>query len=45
MKTIQENLGHHDAAFTLQEYSGVTNKMRQTATDEVGKLLLKCLEG
>ena len=28
VKTVQENLGHHSAAFTLDVYGHVTNKMR-----------------
>ena len=29
IKTVQENLGHHSAAFTLDTYCHVTDKMRQ----------------
>lgn len=29
IKTVQENLGHHTAAFTLDTYAHVTEKMRQ----------------
>ena len=28
IKTVQENLGHHSAAFTLDTYAHMTNKMR-----------------
>ena len=43
IKTTQENLGHHSAAFTLDIYSSVTAKMKQTATEKVGKLFAACL--
>ena len=29
IKTLQENLGHHTAAFTLDTYGHVTEKMKQ----------------
>ena len=29
IKTVQENLGHHDAGFTLNQYGHVTEKMKQ----------------
>ena len=29
VKTVQENLGHHDAGFTLNQYGHVTDKMKQ----------------
>lgn len=31
IKTVQENLGHHSAAFTLDVYSHVTDRMRQNS--------------
>lgn len=43
IKTTQENLGHHSAAFTLDIYSSVTAKMKQTATEKVGNLFAACL--
>lgn len=43
-RTIQEALGHHKVAFTLAIYSGVTNKMRQEATEKIGSLLTSCLQ-
>ena len=42
-KTIQEALGHHSAAFTLDVYAGVTQKMRKEANEKIGKLLTACL--
>ncbi len=44
IKTIQENLGHHKSAFTLDVYSDVTKKMRKNVTDKIGKLLSYCME-
>ena len=29
VKTLQENLGHHSAAFTLDQYGHVTEQMRR----------------
>lgn len=43
IKTTQENLGHHSAAFTLDVYSSVTSKMKKDATDKIGNLLASCL--
>ena len=43
-RTIQEALGHHKVAFTLDVYSGVTDKMKQEATDKIGSLLTSCLQ-
>jgi site-specific recombinase XerD len=31
IKTLQENLGHHSAAFTLDQYAFVTSGMLQSA--------------
>ncbi len=44
VKTIQETLGHHSAAFTMDVYSSVTAKMRREAADKVGDLLASLLE-
>lgn len=35
IKTVQENLGHHTAAFTLDVYGHVTDEMRQTSADRM----------
>ena len=45
VRTIQEALGHHKAAFTLDVYSNVTTKMKKEATDKIGALLASCLNG
>ncbi len=42
-KSIQEALGHHSAAFTLDVYAGVTQKMRKESNEKIGKLLTACL--
>ena len=42
-RTIQEALGHHKVAFTLDVYSGVTDRMKQDATEKIGSLLASCL--
>jgi hypothetical protein len=34
---------YFDPGFTLSVYSGVTNKMKQEATDKIGDLLANCL--
>ena len=43
-RTIQEALGHSKVAFTLEIYGGVTEKMKQDATEKIGSLLASCLE-
>lgn len=35
IKTVQENLGHHAAAFTMDVYGHVTEKMRQDSADRM----------
>lgn len=35
IKTVQENLGHHTAAFTLDTYAHVTQQMRQASADRM----------
>ncbi len=42
-KVIQEVLGHHSAAFTMQVYSHVTEKMKREATDKIGAVLNACI--
>lgn len=43
IRTTQENLGHHSAAFTLDVYSSVTDRMKRSATDKIGSLLNSCI--
>ena len=35
VKTVQENLGHHTAAFTLDQYGHVTETMRQASANRM----------
>lgn len=35
IKTVQENLGHHDAAFTLNAYGHVTENMRRQSANRM----------
>ena len=35
VKTVQENLGHHTAAFTLDQYGHVTEQMRRESADRM----------
>lgn len=35
VKTVQENLGHHTAAFTLDQYGHVTDTMRQASASRM----------
>lgn len=44
VKTIQETLGHHSAAFTMDVYSSVTEKMKREAADKVGSLIASLIE-
>ena len=39
MKTIQENLGHHTAAFTLDVYGHVTEKMKRDSAVRMQKYI------
>jgi integrase len=44
VKTIQETLGHHSSAFTMDVYSSVTTKMKREAANKVGSLLASLVE-
>ena len=39
IKTVQENLGHHTAAFTLDVYGHVTEKMKRDSADRMQKCI------
>lgn len=39
IKTVQENLGHHTAAFTLDTYAHVTKQMRQASADRMEQFI------
>ena len=39
IKTVQENLGHHTAAFTLDVYGHVTERMKQDSADRMERFI------
>lgn len=39
IKTVQENLGHHTAAFTLDVYGHVTDQMRQASAERMQRFI------
>lgn len=39
IKTVQENLGHHTAAFTLDVYGHVTDQMKQASADRMQRFI------
>lgn len=39
VKTVQETLGHHSPAFTLEVYTHVTDKMRKDAARKMGAMM------
>lgn len=39
VKTVQENLGHHTAAFTLDQYGHVTERMKKESADRMEKFI------
>lgn len=39
VKTVQENLGHASAAFTLDRYGHVTNQMKQASADRMEQFI------
>lgn len=39
IKTVQENLGHYSAAFTLNVYAHVTNQMRKDSADKMERFI------
>lgn len=39
IKTVQENLGHYAAAFTLDTYGHVTQQMRREGADKINRFL------
>ena len=41
IKTVQENLGHHAAAFTLDTYAHVTDQMRREGADKINQFIEK----
>lgn len=45
VKTVQENLGHHTAAFTLDQYGHVTETMRQASAQRMQAFYAELQEG
>ena len=41
IKTVQENLGHHAAAFTLDTYAHVTEQMRREGAEKINRFMDK----
>ncbi|WKY46528.1 site-specific integrase [Eubacteriaceae bacterium ES3] len=39
IKTVQENLGHHSAAFTMDTYAHVTDSMRKASSDRMNAFI------
>ena len=39
IKTVQENLGHYAAAFTLHTYGHVTEQMRRDGAEQINNLI------
>jgi len=39
IKTLQENMGHYSAAFTLDKYGHVVDEMRKASSDRMQKLI------
>ena len=39
VKTVQENLGHHTAAFTLDKYGHVTDTMKRASADRMEQFI------
>ncbi|MDI3536523.1 MAG: integrase [Eubacteriaceae bacterium] len=39
IKTVQENLGHHSAAFTMDTYAHVTDAMRKASSDRMNAFI------
>ena len=38
-KTVQENLGHHSAAFTLDVYGHVTDRMKRESAERMERFI------
>lgn len=43
IKTVQENMGHHTAAFTLDVYGHVTEQMRQDSASRMEQLIQRII--
>ena len=45
VKTVQENLGHHSVAFTLDVYGHVTEKMKTDSAERMDKFINRIQQG
>ena len=45
VKTVQENLGHHTAAFTLDTYAHVTERMKQESAARMNAFIQRLKQG
>ncbi|MGF0006575.1 hypothetical protein ACQRBP_04380 [Eubacteriales bacterium SGI.150] len=45
IKTVQENLGHYAAAFTLDTYGHVTEQMRRQGAQKIDQYMDKIVHG
>jgi hypothetical protein len=45
IKTVQGNLGHHTAAFTLDTYAHVTEQMQRDSADRMEAFIQKQKSG
>lgn len=43
IRAIQEILWHYSPAFTMAQYSHVTSKMKEDASDKIGNILNNCI--
>jgi len=39
IKTVQENLGHHSASFTLDTYAHVSEEMKKKSSERMDRLI------
>jgi integrase len=45
IKALQENLGHHSPAFTLEIYGHASIQMKKEAAEKIGNIIKKCTSG
>jgi integrase len=45
VKTVQETLGHHTAAFTLDQYGHVTERMKQDSAERMERFYQSVSKG
>ena len=44
LKTLQENMGHHSSAFTLDRYGHALDSMKRAAADSLDEYVKKLQE-